>query len=418
MEEYQDYKNTVSEEEIINTIVEAEDNHDPSACMKLAEWYKTGTVLEQSDEEYVKMLHKAYEYADESGNIQRLMKDWYDEEFGNEHFTGVAANISVDEWKAGAILGSAAYKLGLYYANFNIIEELRKAENYFRVSLWCHFDTRSLLKDTAQRIQNLEYAAEDPSLSPVLTSFRQTIFRNISLRTIDEYAVKTLTSVNANLKEEFSEESWNKLQRETQIYLSTALMTFGFYTGVGQDNYKDVDFSSCISLLMRGLEYEIKLRFYKGYLSYLQDKYSDPARYIEKNKLDRSDVTKTRTTILYKDRSGDLHYKDYRISKHSYTLGSITASIGYENTNNEDNVKVDATFMEYCKNALIESEWDRNAIKEWIHNICDNVEALRVMRNNASHGGRVLTEADAEYVLDQMVFTQKILEKLASACRY
>lgn len=422
MKEYKDLEKVEfderGEEDVLNILVEAEDNHNPQACMKIAEWYKTGTFLGQSDEEYVRMLHKACDYADPDGNIIRIMKDRYDDEHYEGGTLGVIANVSADEWRASSILGDAAYQLGLYYSNFNTIEELRNAEYYFKVSMWCFFDTEKLLESISSRIHNLEYIAKNPSLSPSISSFKQSIFRNISLEAIENYCFNTYTSVNSKIRKEFKEENWSKLQNETQVYLVTALMTFSFYICVGQDNYKNVDFASCVSLLMRGLEYELKLRFYKGYMLYLQQHYADPYRYIQQNKLDIEDATKARALILYKNRRGNLYYKDYDKCNHSYTLGSVTASIGFANTNSGDYIQADATFLEYCKNSLIEMNWDKTTTKKWIRDLCDNIEELRIMRNLASHGGKVLTETDAEYVLNQMIFTQKILERLVSVCCY
>ena len=215
------------------------------------------------------------------------------------------------------------------------------------------------------------------------------------------------------IKLEFDNENWEKLTSESKSYLITALYTFSSLVSVGEQNYKHIDFSPCISLLTRSLEYELKLRFQEGYLLFLQTEYPNISSYCSANNISMDRLTIERKTLFERKRS-DTVYLNTKMHSNMFTLGSLSFTIGYNF--NERKISFDQTAIEYCKKKLIQKCWNDDKITTWLQSLCNNVELLRTKRNTSSHGGKVLTQLDAEFVFDQMIFTKRILENLMRDC--
>lgn len=398
--EYENYEDLV-----LNMFIEAEDKNNPFAWNIIADWYKNGTYLEKSEELYINCLCNTLK---ETSDLIRIVKDmWEYQEFETN---------DTNELVGTGLLFEVCLKLAKYYESSSDITELANAEYYYQIANWCGGYQNSTynkeIQSIKKRIENIKYLRENKTIDNSSEIMRSEVL-SVCLRDYDTISSESFTNVITKLKQEFDNKNWEKLTSESKSYLITALYTFSSFVSVGEQNYKYVDFSPCISLLTRSLEYELKLRFQDGYLLFLQTEYPSISSYCSANKIPMDRLTIERKTLFERKRS-DTVYLNTRMHSNMFTLGSLSFTIGYNF--NERKIGFDQTAIEYCKKKLIQKGWNDEKIKTWLQSLCNNVELLRTKRNTSSHGGKVLTQLDAEYVFDQMIFTKRILENLMHDC--
>lgn len=199
------------------------------------------------------------------------------------------------------------------------------------------------------------------------------------------------------------EKAWNKLQASTRIDIITSEICLCSFRGYE----KGFDFSSVITPAMKGLEQELRISFYDGYLVYLETGKYSPEQYahrIWKGKYPGDFViAKKRSTIL--DYNGErlLYKKD----RSHFTIGDFRFTIG---ANCLDRINVDCTFEEYCKEALFHGcSFNKDEFMDWICKLVIEVESLRRLRNDSAHAGKILNQNDAETALNELVKVKKIL---------
>ena len=91
--------------------------------------------------------------------------------------------------------------------------------------------------------------------------------------------------------------------------------------------------------------------------------------------------------------------------------------MGYADTvdNGKMLISVDSTFMEYIKAKTInERDKDNQKILAWIRNIVSEVKYLEKIRNDASHGGRVLNINTLIDAFNTLILVKKVLKELVA----
>lgn len=393
---------------------EAYEKENKYAIQMLAEWYQTGTYVQASDELYIKELEHLFDVSEKGGHLGdaiRIAKDLYDEQYGGY----LMAKMSQEDWICNSLLSVSGEELGVYYAGFSDIESLKKAEYYLRVALWCHADIKELLEETEARLVLLRKTNADmPRLNDNIKALRSAVYTSIN-EVVSESKIEAWHKVADYVKNQFDEHNWIKLQQETQSYLITATYSLVELLNVIQFEGYSVDYGGVISLLMRALELELRLRFHKKYIEFLESKYPDPLSFAVKNNLQKSDYVRIRASLLR--RTGDrICYQNPDKSGGVFVQGAFRYVIGLHQVNNE--YDTDNTMKEYCRDCLFSKNLSDDQINATLHTLYKDVEIMRRMRNNASHGGVVLSQGDAEFAFDRMILTYKMLNKLTSMCRY
>ena len=380
--------------------IEAKQYGNPCAAEILANCYRDGIYFEQSDKLYYEMLEQFEDNASQRGNYSRIAKDLFDENYSGPAF----GSLTTNDWLHLCDLGKASELLGLYYAGFQDIEHLTKAEGYLRQAFWCHIDCRELLKTVDNKIGILK--SGDSRFAEIKMPFASLYPPNLSETAQCELFVNT----NNLIKQEMSEIYWSKLQKETQVYLHTAVFTFVQFLSVGEKLYLKFDYSGVISLLMRALEYELENRFLKGYLEFLETQYPNVDSYLKQNNISN---WKHRKFILKED-FGTVTYQLYDESNtdsHYFTMGIMPGLIGYRKAYDFRTATIDFTVTQYLQRTM-KHESNEKDIINWITNILDNVSLLRSMRNRAAHGGEVLNANAAMEALNILVLVKKVLKDL------
>ncbi len=367
-----------------------------------------------TDRLYYTILEKVFVFNYEKKHYIEIAKRLYDEEYKRELKESFSDGANSKGNNIRAQLNGMAQiseTLGLYYGGSQDLEILNKAKKYLEIAKWCGKETDDYLKRVLDKITALN-SGENPFIKfkmnfNDLYPFDAT--RNIQSELVD----KTETM----LCNEFEERHWNKLQKETKIYLSTAVFTIIQYLSVGEKLYTRFDYSGVISLLMRALEYESGIRFGREYIKFLQEKYPNVQDFLEENKIKR---IKDRSAVVHKNDDRCYYCTYYGTEKEgnkNYYFKTMQLLMGYADTvdNGKMLISVDSTFMEYIKAKTInERDKDNQKILAWIRNIVSEVKYLEKIRNDASHGGRVLNINTLIDAFNTLILVKKVLKELVA----
>lgn len=389
-----------------NILIEAEDYLNPYAMYMLALWYKSGIYVGESIELYESTLKDTLKLLEKRVNetsVDYVVDDGIVIESKKVN--------AIKESEYGQLSRKICYSLGLFYAGMTETEKLDQAEILFEKTLV----NNDMLLSIGTKRRFLAYINGFNKIK----NKPQTLFEIFvnEMASLDELPEHSFDTIKKEVKGLFSDVSWSKLHAESKKYMYTSLYSFFQLLEIGEENYSEIDFSGVVSLIMRALEYELKLRFFNQYIDYLRNhrEYRNVRNYVSANNLLHRDVSNLRRALIFKDRNNQLRYTNYRTHGFGYTLGSVSPSMGYEK--DDIIINIDNTFMDFCKNQLFSSGFSEDDIKNRLSEICENVEKSTDIRNKASHGGNVLNLSDARGVFNDLLFIQKLIDKIVSVCR-
>ena len=381
---------------------------------------------EQTDKVYYELLEKYYRFFYQDGEhagYVRIVKKLYDNKYSDQ----AKSSLKTKDWLYINDLARLAESLGFYYSGYQDLARLKDAKKYLEIAMWCQMDVSSTLVLTEKRI-----AMKESGQSPFAIVKKQ--FTDLFPIDINENNYFSLFSdIEQVLKTEFGEIYWNRMQSETRTYIQTAVYSFLQFLNTDECLQSKFDYSGVISLLMRALELELKKRFCTGYMSYLREYCPNPFDYLQKNGLRYNIKDKDIKGIVKyvkDDSSSPLQYISYdedntEDGSYFFSIGKLNRFTGYKAGRNkkEVNIHVDATFLDYLKwkmndkdaRASYESPKDRSIerkIKDWVRTISNDVESVRHMRNDASHGGAVLDVVAAMQIFNTLILVKKVLKEL------
>lgn len=382
----------------------------------------------QTDKVYYELLEKYYRffYQDgENAGYVKLVKKLYDNKYSNQ----AKSSLKQKDWLYINDLARLAESLGLYYSGHQDLARLKEAKKYLEIATWCQMDVGSALELTEKRI-----AMKESGQSPFAIIKKQ--FTDLFPIDINENNYFSLYSdIEQVLKTGFGEIYWDRLQPETRVYIQTAVFSFLQFLNTDECLQSKFDYSGVISLLMRALELELKKRFCIGYMSYLRECCPNPVDFLHKNglrwNLKDKDI-KGIVKYVKDDDSSPLQYISYdgdntEDGSYYFSMGKLNRFTGYKAGRNqkEATIHIDATFLEYlkwktndkAKRANHESPKDTTIdkkIRDWVRTISNNVDSMRLMRNNASHGGVILSIESAMQIFNTLILVRKVLKELVT----
>ena len=354
-------------------------------------------------------------------NYVELVRRLFEEKYANEEKEGV----SKKDWQYINELAGLTKSLGLYYAGYQDELNLTKAKRFLEIALWCRMDISNVIEATESKIADLKSGKNQ--FADIKR--RLSILCSVDLNSIN--LTDLLTHIEQMAQNVFEKECWEKLQKETRIYIKTAIFSFVGILSIEEKKHREFDFSGVISLLMRSLEFELKIRFCIEYLHYLQTQYPDPYKYLKKNGL--AGWGEKNVLVKYNKDEEKLCYISYDLnfdnkSSHFFSLGKIDRFTGFKESSSEEgtNISVDITFLDYLK-SIMKNDYKRTKheskaekrerekkIKAWVGRISGIVTTLKVTRDKASHGGIVLNIEDAVDTFNKLILVDKVLKELVS----
>jgi hypothetical protein len=230
-----------------------------------------------------------------------------------------------------------------------------------------------------------------------------------------------LNTVERDLQTDFGQ-IWDKLKSNAKQSLISGMFYYVTTIGMGEEIYKNLDFTNVVALLSKALETELVEFFGRGYIEFLRDikkippcvfdpdehrfvKYSPPWK-------------KEKENIVYCDES----------NYYGFSLGSLYFLIGVENItalgDNETVMKayrkkikgryktIHPLMKEYAKllfnkDAFGTADFEESVIN-YLIDFAEDIKCIKDIRNPADHGV-VVNCSHAEFCSDVLIKVYKIL---------
>lgn len=381
--------------ETYTNLIKRAENKDIYAMLEIANAYRDGTFVERSDAQYYMWLKKI---VDEHQYVYHDLKYLYE----SDNMWGQQERFHQDElFELIYPYGDSAYVLGLYYLGSSKVEELEQALFYFEAADLCWIPCEQYIDQVKERIESL---------------------KNHSA-VVEEEENAIIVEIRERLMDEFGSDVWNKLFPQTRKYLITAMFCYGQLYGLSEGAKKQIDFSSTILPMMKALEKELKERFYVQYINFLREEFATPQEYMKKIGIESANG---RDAILTTVGNGNISFVNAEQSE-KFTMGSFRYCMGARWSQKKDGTFCDCTAIQFAKNVLLDLDVFRQESKEteeidaqvdlWLWNLVNEVDVLRLKRNDSAHCGVVLNQTDAEFCLSEIITVKKIIRNLVYICK-
>lgn len=389
---------------------EAYERHNMFAHYELAKAYKDGEFIVQSDTKYVEILKEissSEQYFSRMSTIIRKLRD-----IRIHQYYEIEQYIDMSEWYTSALFYKVNYELGIYFSSSNNMNELEEAELYFNKAN--EFLPRELKSDPIDAVRAKIVWLKNNNTVSQEKDFAVYDVKYFG-RDLSESIKKSedvFENVKKSLINDFTEEKWDLLSKEAHSYFLTAYYCFLQLQLLGNKHYGEVDFGSVISLALKALEYELDKRFHKGYLNYLRENIKTCEQYCSINNLSINSILQDRRDLFFinnKNKQIEFFNPDGFCSK--FTIGSFEFILGIKTEGSL--TSLDNTVVSYIAECLYKKlKLTNSQIKDWVIALNNDIGKLRRLRNDASHGGKILTVIDAKDCFDMMLYTKKIMLRL------
>ena len=305
--------------------------------------------------------------------------------------------------------GEAFYYIGQCYRYGLAVEKnLVTAKDYFKRALESGFNCRLTLEMIKRDL------GERGKLGETRDYAQKLLTLNLSNQEL-------LNTVERDLQTDFGQ-IWDKLKSNAKQSLISGMFYYVTTIGMGEEIYKNLDFTNVVALLSKALETELVEFFGRGYIEFLRDikkippcvfdpdehrfvKYSPPWK-------------KEKENIVYCDESNYF----------GFSLGSLYFLIGVENItalgDNETVMKayrkkikgryktIHPLMKEYAKLLFNKDAFGTGDFEESIVNylidFAEDIKCIKDIRNPADHGV-VVNCSRAEFCSDVLIKVYKIL---------
>ena len=388
--------NEIMQESLSHLLSEAE--HNIYAMREIAEAYRTGSFLPQSDDMYYHYLKKMLTCNQGEHIIQEgkcLLAD-----LDNGMAFGAQNDRYGEVYECSELIAYAAFDLGIRYCSSSSADEVKAALDYFEIA------------DALFRISG-------PGIERYINTAKKRLDDFGAAVPSDGVLGAFVSKYQQQLATDIEEAIWNKMDVKSQIFISTAFYCHQQFNEEKVALDGEMDYSPVISLLSKALELELRKRFYYGYLGYLRQRFNNDAeKYIEYNELD----PRKNKVILHSLSRERYDFVNSNIIDNIFKLGSFPYTIA---SGTHDNDRIYPSAIDYCKDVLFShdcelyrrnSEAYKEEIERWLHNYITEVEILRPLRNQSTHPDSILRNVDALFCQDFVIRVQHLIDKLIRIC--
>ena len=390
--------NEIMQRSLVPLLSEAETN--VFAMREVAEAYRTGSFLPQSDDMYYHYLEKMLN--SEMGKSIIEQGKYLCADLDNGMVFGAQYDRYGEVYECSELIGYAAFDLGIRYYSGSSADKVMAAIDYLEIA------------DTLFRISGAGIEQYIDAARKRLTYFSTVVPTN---GVLGDFVSKYQQQLSSDIEESI----WNRMDVKTQIFISTAYYCHKQFNDERTALDGEMDYSPIISLLSKALELELKKRFYYSYLNYLRHRFNNDAdEYIKYNSLDVIGPGKNRV-ILDKTPQGEYAFVNPDINN-TFTLGSFPYIIA---SDPHDSNSIYPSAIDYCKDVLFshdcilyrsDPEDYKREIKQWLHTYITEVEIVRPLRNQSAHPSSILRDIDAVFCQDSVIRVQHLIDKLIRLC--
>ena len=355
--------------------------NDPTAMYLLAVGYDSGRFQDSSNKLYIFWLSKFFE----SDEVEKVIN----------YFDDDSPTILAEEQAIlGELIVDAGIRLGLLLKNSVDYSELKMAYDGVYAAY------------VVSKLSYIEVGDDSQSLQSLLVELHQKI-KDFSKNYLSEHRG------NVSISTGMPQHIWNAFQPSTHIEISTCEMCLRLL----DEQTIDVDYSSAIIPIMKGLECELKKHLYVPYICYLRDNIS-PQRYFKELQHKYPNITRPKSLInLRRKILGGASIKDCFYEQNPDTqnlmIGEFKYAIGA--TSFGGNFSVDSAFLDFCKNKLFSgSNTGATEIQNWLKHLLMGLESLREIRNQSAHGYALQGKREAYSTVDELFLKNKLLLQIVS----
>jgi len=302
--------------------------------------------------------------------------------------------LYVEEWFLSSTIGDTYAKLGYYYKNND--EKASFAEYCFWIAILHGFNCLDDRKEVQDRINR-----------------KTTNKNNTTLKMLDASS-NECPFIQEELITDFTAENWNKLKPESHLSLVTGVFCYKKFDSLSTKDKKFIDFSAAVIPFMKVLEAELSSRFWIKYNKYIRRTYPNPNDFAKKNNITEVSDYDNHNMIIYKNRVGTVKY----VSRTPlFTLGNFEYTYGMPG--NDPKTLPDNTAVEFCIRELFKPVHAKEKdATDWLLKLRNDILALKKIRNDAAHGGKTISQEDAEICINEILLIKKILKNILDHCRY
>lgn len=477
---YTTMKVSYDEEKKLTTWREQTKHYDATACSNIIQYFKTNASHFWDEDEYIQCLeneadignieamkelahcYQAGVYVSENDELSKqYLENIVNSDIGHwtihilkKCFNEISPSCSYQDMKNaklfGNTVGSAHYQLGLLC--LSSAKTLNDAKTYFMNANICDYNCSHELEALKEKILFLEsIRLKDKSFPTDSRIFRDLKIEDekcVSSSIIDKLGVidkqRLITAylkdeykvIKEALIREFRKDNWDKLAYESQIALITGMFCYNqmYRTHLGES--EKFDYSATVNPLMKSLEYELKSRFYLGYIKFLKKNYPKAINYLYKNGIidaegdlkielhkNQNRLNERKTIIWFNCDHKEVDYINLSRRGNEFTLGTFKFSTGIDELKKPWGNKVhpDLTMLEYCSRMLFKRKaknrrWENDEISEWLIQLCTSIEWLKRLRNRAAHGGEMISVEEAQNCWDEIIIIKRLLCEIVEVC--
>ena len=239
-------------------------------------------------------------------------------------------------------LGEIYFELAQFYIEYNNAKNrkknLNKAKELLDLAIKFGYEDA---KDLLATVHNELYIGDSSNNKMGLLA-KDLIGRNIPISHLND-------EVENTLKNKFGE-AYYSLQPSTRTGLATSLLTYISFLSIGEEKYKNLDFSSIINPITKSLEIELKFIFFTKFLEYLKQNNIPPTEFnpekqkfvsekknkippyevVEENEINKENANLEEYNYFKQkvfDRSSTIQYVDKSYNG-AFSLGGIKNFIG------------------------------------------------------------------------------------------
>ena len=360
----------------------------------IAKEYLKGKYLEQDYNKARELYEKATSLEEDSDFAFAGLAYLYENGYGVEKNPQLMVEYLQKSFLAYNNNAEVCYKLGYAYYDGNGVEQdLEKAKELFEKAL-------SLGYHCSYRLSIVKEALGEEIKDNPMRLYAETL----SKKNLKPSKIHAL--VEKDLQKDFGK-TWDKLNENTKVFLSTAMTTFISLYSVGPHARGDLDFSSAISPMFKALEMEISQYLFSGYMEYLTSNNVDPSQFINEK---RFFVIPYENRYLSPDKAT------------VFTLGKIKELMGLKKKNSfslnkrvssTEEVSIDKAMFDYLKEKVRDtafSLYEDRELAEYFMGLAQTIDDMtRDKRNRAAHKD-ILSCKIAEQCGNQIIKSQKILK--------
>ena len=412
--------NAAYEETMQNTVLpllsEAESNI--FAMREVADAYRVGSFLPQSDDMYYHYLNKIL-VCDMGKDIIEQAKNLC-ADLDNGMIFDAQYERYGDVYECSDLIAYAAFDLGLRYYKSSTIEEAKTALDYFKIAdILFRISgpgVEQYVNVVSERLQCFDTADSDSDALSESDVISDDSSNDIATDSSSVVSDNFISRYQHQLSDDIEESIWCRLDTKSQVYISTAFFCYQQFKDDRTALEGEIDYSPVVSLLSKALELELKKRFYCAYLEYLHNRFNNANEYITYNSL----IPLDNKAVLKRVGNG-YEFRDHNIIT-IFSLGSFPYIIA---NGTHDNNRIYPSAIDYCRDVLFTHDHEQyrenteeynGEIEHWLHEYITEVETVRPLRNASSHPNSVLIENDAIFCQDYIIRVNCLISKLIKIC--